>query len=259
MANRYYHQPITRRGGEWRRSPRTFNLAHHQQRWPILSLWTVAAVEATPAGRAGTSGTERTNWPVTLFDGMAELSGWVPTVLRGPSFAGRQPRWVFDIVITARGSAIGMGGPPMVEAARPHSPPQELAGVEMHELTGGIDLLVDDEPTAIELAKQYLSYLQDSSGGQAHPSAESVAELVPESGPYDIYPVINAIFDNESILELRPKFASSVVTALARIEGRTVGVIANNPNVNDGIITEMLQANGPLWSYAMFMNIQSSR
>ena len=132
-----------------------------------------------------------------------------------------------------------MGGPPMVEAALGLTlTPQELAGVEMHELTGGIDLLVDDEPTAIELAKQYLSYLQDSSGGQAHPSAESVAELVPESGPYDMYPVINAIFDNESILELRPKFASSVVTALARIEGRTVGVIANNPNVNDGIITE---------------------
>ena len=215
----------------------------HQQRWPIAFFVDGGGSRARHP-RAGLGHLELSGQigRFTLFDGMAELSGWVPTVaiVSGPSFAGHASLAGFsDIVITTRGSAIGMGGPPMVEAALGLTlTPQELAGVEMHELTGGIDLLVDDEPTAIELAKQYLSYLQDSSGGQAHPSAESVAELVPESGPYDIYPVINAIFDNESILELRPKFASSVVTALARIEGRTVGVIANNPNVNDGIITE---------------------
>ena len=215
----------------------------HQQRWPIAFFVDGGGSRARHP-RAGLGHLELSGQigRFTLFDGMAELSGWVPTVaiVSGPSFAGHASLAGFsDIVITTRGSAIGMGGPPMVEAALGLTlTPQELAGVEMHELTGGIDLLVDDEPTAIELAKQYLSYLQDSSGGQAHPSAESVAELIPESGPYDIYPVINAIFDNESILELRPKFASSVVTALARIEGRTVGVIANNPNVNDGIITE---------------------
>ena len=215
----------------------------HQQRWPIAFFVDGGGSRARHP-RAGLGHLELSGQigRFTLFDGMAELSGWVPTVaiVSGPSFAGHASLAGFsDIVITTRGSAIGMGGPPMVEAALGLTlTPQELAGVDMHELTGGIDLLVDDEPTAIELAKQYLSYLQDSSGGQAHPSAESVAELVPESGPYDMYPVINAIFDNESILELRPKFASSVVTALARIEGRTVGVIANNPNVNDGIITE---------------------
>ena len=215
----------------------------HKQRWPIAFFVDGGGSRARHP-RAGLGHLELSGQigRFTLFDGMAELSGWVPTVaiVSGPSFAGHASLAGFsDIVITTRGSAIGMGGPPMVEAALGLTlTPQELAGVEMHELTGGIDLLVDDEPTAIELAKQYLSYLQDSSSGQAHPSAESVAELVPESGPYDIYPVINAIFDNESILELRPKFASSVVTALARIEGRTVGVIANNPNVNDGIITE---------------------
>ena len=215
----------------------------HQQRWPIAFFVDGGGSRARHP-RAGLGHLELSGQigRFTLFDGMAELSGWVPTVaiVSGPSFAGHASLAGFsDIVITTRGSAIGMGGPPMVEAALGLTlTPQELAGVEMHELTGGIDLLVDDEPTAIELAKQYLSYLQDSSGGQAHPSAESVAELVPESGPYDIYPGINAIFDNESVLELRPKFASSVVTALARIEGRTVGVIANNPNVNDGIITE---------------------
>ena len=215
----------------------------HQQRWPIAFFVDGGGSRARHP-RAGLGHLELSGQigRFTLFDGMAELSGWVPTVaiVSGPSFAGHASLAGFsDIVITTRGSAIGMGGPPMVEAALGLTlTPQELAGVEMHELTGGIDLLVDDEPTAIELAKQYLSYLQDSSSGQAHPSAESVAQLVPESGPYDIYPVINAIFDNESILELRPKFASSVVTALARIEGRTVGVIANNPNVNDGIITE---------------------
>ena len=106
-----------------------------------------------------------------------------------------------------------MGGPPMVEAALGLTHPQELAGVEMHELTGGIDLLVDDEPTAIELAKQ--TWLSPRFLRRWPTICGGVAALVPESGPYDIYPVINAIFDNESILELRPKFASSVVTALA--------------------------------------------
>ena len=215
----------------------------HQQRWPIAFFVDGGGSRARHP-RAGLDHLELSGQigRFTLFDGMAELSGWVPTVaiVSGPSFAGHASLAGFsDIVITTRGSAIGMGGPPMVEAALGLTlTPQELAGVEMHEKTGGIDLLVDDEHTAIELAKQYLSYLWDHPGGEPHPSAEKIAELVPESGPYDIYPVISALVDKDSVFELRPQFAASVVTAIARIEGKTVGVLASNPNVDSGMITE---------------------
>jgi acetyl-CoA carboxylase carboxyltransferase component len=173
---------------------------------------------------------------------MAELSGWVPTVaiVSGPSFAGHASLAGFsDIVIATRGSAIGMGGPPMVEAALGLTlTAQELAGVAMHDRSGGIDLLVDDEPAAIQAAKQYLNFLGDQPDGQPSASADRIADLVPESGSYDIHPVINALVDDEPILELRPNFGRSVVTALGRIDGRTVGVLASNPAIDAGIITE---------------------
>ena len=215
----------------------------HQQRWPIAFFVDGGGSRARHP-RSGLGHLELSGQigRFTLFDGMAELSGWVPTVaiVSGPSFAGHASLAGFsDIVITTRGSAIGMGGPPMVEAALGMTlTPQELAGVEMHEKTGGIDLLVDDEPTAIALAKQYLAYLSDQPSGGPHHCAERIADLVPESGPYDIYPVIEALVDNDSIFELRPQFAPSVVTALARIDGKVVGVVASNPNFDSGVITE---------------------
>ncbi len=215
----------------------------HQQRWPVAFFVDGGGSRArhprTGLGHLELSGQIGR---FTLFDGMAELSGWVPTVaiVSGPSFAGHASLAGFsDIVITTRGSAIGMGGPPMVEAALGLTlTAQELAGVAMHDRSGGIDLLVDDEPAAIQAAKQYLNFLADQPDGQPSASAGKIADLVPESGSYDIHPVINALVDDEPILELRPNFGRSVVTALGRIDGRTVGVLASNPAIDAGIITE---------------------
>lgn len=215
----------------------------HQERWPITFFVDGGGSRArhprTGLGHLELSGQIGR---FTLFDGMAELSGWAPTVaiVSGPSFAGHASLAGFsDMVIATSGSAIGMGGPPMVEAALGLTlTPQELAGVEMHERTGGIDLLVDDEPAAIQCAKQYLEFLWDQPEGQPHPSAQNIADLVPESGPYDVHALIQALVDNESVLELRPHFASNVVTALARIDGKAIGVIANNPAVDCGVISE---------------------
>ena len=215
----------------------------HQERWPIAFFVDGGGSRArhprTGLGHLELSGQIGR---FTLFDGMAELSGWVPTVaiVSGPSFAGHASLAGFsDMVIATRGSAIGMGGPPMVEAALGLTlTPQELAGVEMHERTGGIDLLVDNEPAAIQSAKRYLEFLWDQPEGPPDPSAEDIADLIPETGPYDIHPIIQALVDSESMLELRPNFASSVVTALARINGKTVGIIANNPAVESGAISE---------------------
>ena len=178
----------------------------------------------------------------SLFDGVAELSGLVPTIaiVSGPSFAGHASLAGFaDFLIGTSGSSIGIGGPPMVEAALgKRLTPHELAGVEMHETRGGIDLLVTDETEAISAARQYLAYYEDRPSGTASSSAADINSLVPSNGPYDMHPVIEALADADSVFELRPNFASSLITVLARMDGRSVGILANQPLVNDGAIDE---------------------
>jgi acetyl-CoA carboxylase carboxyltransferase component len=177
-----------------------------------------------------------------LFDGMAELSGLVPTVaiVSGPSFAGHASLAGFsDLVIGTAGSSVGMGGPPMVEAALGlRLTPNQLAGVEMHELTGGIDLLVPDEPTALAAARRYLAFQRDLPDGRPGAGAADIAALVPEDGPYDILPVVQALVDEASFFELRPAFGRAVITGFARLGGRSVGVLASQPLVDGGLIDE---------------------
>jgi acetyl-CoA carboxylase carboxyltransferase component len=173
-----------------------------------------------------------------FFEGLAALAGWVPlvAVVSGPSFAGHATlAATCDVIITTAGSAIGMGGPPMVEAGfGTKITPTELGGVDMHEQTGGIDLLVRDETAALAAAKRYLSYYYDEPAGQPSRTADTIRALVPEDGPYDMHGVIAALVDEESCFELRPNFARSLITAFARIDGRSVGVLANQPMSENG-------------------------
>ena len=224
------------------RLERLFALAR-EHRWPLV-LFVDGGGSRARHPRTGLGDLELNGpfGPYQLFDGMAELSGWVPTVaiVSGPSFAGHASLAGFsDVVITTPGSSVGMGGPPMVEAALGLTlTPNELAGVEMHEQTGGIDLLVRDEAAAIAVAKRYLSYGLDAETGRPSPSAASIAGLVPDEGPYDVRPVIEALVDDASFLELRPAFGPTVVTGFARMGGRSVGVIASNPALAGGVVNE---------------------
>ena len=179
----------------------------------------------------------------TIIDGMAELSGTVPTVaiVSGPAFAGHASLAGFsDYLIATRGSSIGMGGPPMVEAALgKRMTAHELAAVEMHEKSGGIDLLAKDELEAIAAAKTFVSYLSPAKAADpASAQAEKVASLVPDSGPYDMHLVVDALADAGSFFELRPAFAPGLITGLARFGGRTVGLMANQPEIAAGAIDE---------------------
>jgi acetyl-CoA carboxylase carboxyltransferase component len=158
----------------------------------------------------------------------------VPTVavVSGPSYAGHASLAAScDIIITTPGSSIGMGGPPMVEAAfglkLKHT---ELAPVEMHDVIGGIDLLVPDETTAITAARTFLSYNLDRPSGEPTATAADIRSLVPDTGPYTMHPVIEALVDRDSFFELRPHFATSLITGLARMDGRAVGIIASEPD-----------------------------
>jgi propionyl-CoA carboxylase beta chain len=219
---------------------RLYALAH-EHRWPLVFFVDGGGSRArhprTGMGHLEFSG------PIgrfTIIDGNAELSGWVPTIaiVSGPSFAGHASLAGFsDFLIATGGSSIGIGGPPMVEAALGvRMSAHELAGAEMHERAGGIDLLVSDDAAAIEAARKYLAFYNDLPSGKPAPTAFKINSIVPDSGPYDMHAVIEALVDADSLFELRPNFARNLITALARINGRTVGVLANQPLIDDGAI-----------------------
>jgi acetyl-CoA carboxylase carboxyltransferase component len=225
-----------------------------EHRWPVVMFVDGGGSRARhPRAGAGHLELSGAIGPHTVFDGMAELSGWVPTisVVSGPSFAGHASIAGFsDVVIATQGSAIGMGGPPMVEAAiGKRLTPQELSSAEMQLANGGIELLVKDEAAAVDAARRCLAYWPGHRPGATDPThgddgTHSVAARtdwqspVPEAGPYDMTDVIEALVDEHSFLELRAPFAPAVVTGFARLGGRSVGVLATNPAHADGMIDE---------------------
>lgn len=219
---------------------RLFALAH-QQRWPVVLFSDGGGSRAQVLEETGPRFQRlqgRYSGGSGFFEGLAALAGWVPlvAVVSGPSYAGHATLAAFcDFIVSTRGSTIGMGGPPMVEAAfGMRLKPSELGPVEMHEQVGGIDLLVDDEPAAIAAARTYLSYYYDRPSGEPSPTADSIRSIVPDDGPYDMHGVIDALVDDGSVFELRPNFAASVITAFARMDGRSVGVLASQPQSPDG-------------------------
>lgn len=224
---------------------RLFALAG-QQRWPVVLFADGGGSQAqrldtTREPVQGLHG--RYEGTIGFFEGLIELAGWVPTVavVSGPSYAGHATLAAScDIIIATRGSSIGMGGPPMVEAAFGIKvTPTELGAVEMHEETGGIDLLVDDEQVAIRAVRTYLSFNHDRPAGAPSAAAAAIRSLVPDDGPYDMHGVIDALVDDGSFFALRPNFARSLITGFARLDGRAVGMLANQPaSPNGGAIDQ---------------------
>ncbi|MBK8767571.1 MAG: biotin carboxylase [Burkholderiaceae bacterium] len=165
----------------------------------------------------------------------ARLSGRVPTIGIVPSraFAGHANlAGMCDLLIAARDSAIGMAGPPLVEAAMGiRLTPEEIGPVDAHVQSGVVDLLADDDAHAIELAKRYLAYFGPAAPPGEAPDPEPLRQLVPENPrrAYDVKKVIAHIADLDSVLELKPSYGKSVVTSLVRFAGRAVGIVANQP------------------------------
>ena len=204
----------------------------HDRRWPLITFADGGGARAheLASGRAGLSG----RWGT--WDGMAALSGWVPTisVVSGRSFAGNASiAGISDCVIATRDSAIGMGGPPLVEGAMGlRLTPEEIGPAEMHDRVGGIDMMVETEAEAIDAADRYLRYfLYDLPDGELNPLAERIRSIVPSNRrrAYDMHKVVTAVMDRGSVMELRPTFAPNLITTLARLGGRAIGVIANQP------------------------------
>jgi acetyl-CoA carboxylase carboxyltransferase component len=108
----------------------------------------------------------------------------------------------------------------------------------VQEPNGVIDIVVDDEAAAVATTKQYLSYFQGPVREWSCPDQRHLRRIIPENRlrVYDIRELIGTLADEGSVLEIRPKFGATMVTALIRVEGRPMGVIANNPKVLGGAI-----------------------
>ena len=169
------------------------------------------------------------------FHDFARLSGLVPLVgiTGGFCFAGNAALLgCCDVVIAITGSNIGMGGPAMIEGGGLGSfRPTEIGPLEVQRANGVVDIVAKDDADAVRLARQYLGYFQGSLTNSGAPDQTRLRDIVPLNRvkAYDVRTVLDVLFDIDSVLELRRDFGLGMVTALARIEGRPVGVIANNP------------------------------
>lgn len=176
------------------------------------------------------------------FHDFARLSGLVPLVgiTGGYCFAGNAALLgCCDVVIACEGSNIGMGGPAMIEGGGLGVfQPGEIGPLDVQRRNGVVDLVAVDDAHAVELAKQYLSYFQGSLPPGDVVDQTLLRSAIPESRvkAYDVRTVITTLFDAGSVLELRRDFALGMVTALARVDGHPVGVIANDPHHLAGAI-----------------------
>jgi len=175
------------------------------------------------------------------FGLFARLSGQVPLIgiAAGRCFAGNAALLgCCDIVIAVRGASIGMGGPAMIEGGGLGVvAPDEVGPVEVHAAAGSVDIVVDDEAEAVAMARRLLALFQGAEPGVA-PDPEPLRTVVPvdRKRAFDPRAAIEGIVDEGSLVELRPEFAPNLVTGLARIDGRTVAILANDSRAMAGAI-----------------------
>jgi acetyl-CoA carboxylase carboxyltransferase component len=187
-----------------------------------------------------------------IFHNMVRMSGLVPQVclLFGPSAAGGAYIPAFcDVVIMVEGNAsMYLGSPRMAEKVIGQTTTlEEMGGARMHCTVSGCgDFLVKSEPEAIEIARQYLGYLPPRFDAELpvaaavapEASCDDLEALIPveENKLFDMRNVIERIVDAGSFLQIKRLFAGELLTGFARIDGRPVGIVANQPKVKGGVL-----------------------
>jgi methylmalonyl-CoA decarboxylase subunit alpha len=188
-----------------------------------------------------------------LFREQVHMSGVVPQVaaMVGPGAAGTAYiPGLADFVPMVKGiGSLALGGPALVKAMTGEDiSEQDLGGSKMHTTKSGVgDVEVESDAACIQLVKDYLSYFPSSCESEPPRLAvtdpidrreESLLDLLPENPrrSYDMYKLIAAIVDHGKWLDLKPRWARSVITCLARVGGRPVGIVANQPNHLGGIL-----------------------
>ena len=187
-----------------------------------------------------------------IFSNQCRLSGRIPQVclLFGPSAAGGAYIPAFcDVVFMVEGNAsMYLGSPRMAEMVIGQQVSlEEMGGARMHcSVSGCGDLLAKTEEEAIDAARSYLSYLPshaDAPLPRAEPGSPSrschdLESVIPaeENKPFDVREVVERLVDADSFFEIKKLFAGELLTGLARIDGRPVGVLANQPKVKGGVL-----------------------
>ena len=172
---------------------------------------------------------------VGTFASFARLNGQVPVVgiVAGRCFAGNAALLgCCDVIIATDNSNIGMGGPAMVEGGSLGVfKPEQIGPSEVQHGNGVIDILVADETRAVAAARHYLSFFQGRLNDWQAPDVQVLRDVVPENRlrVYDTRAAITGMADEGSVLFLRSGFGPGIHTTLARMEGRPVGILANNP------------------------------
>lgn len=187
-----------------------------------------------------------------IFANQVRLSGKVPQVccLFGPSAAGGAyiPAFCDVVFMVEHNASMYLGSPRMAESViGEHTTLEEMGGARMHATVSGCgDNLVASDDEAVDAARRYLSYLpsnwrdQPPSRAATGPAsgARDIGEIVPEAErrAYDMHGVVEALVDDESFFELKPLFARELIVGFARLDGATVGIVANNPKHLGGVL-----------------------
>jgi len=219
-----------------KKTDRLFQLAE-QRRIPIVLFAEGGGGRPGDTDFTGVAGLD-----VTTFHHYARLSGKLPRVgiVAGRCFAGNAALLgCSDVIIATQDSSVGMGGPAMIEGGGLGVvAPGDVGPVAVQAPNGVIDVLVGDEAAAVRTAKQYLSYFQGPLADWQCADQRALRHCVPENRvrAYDMRAAIELLCDTGSVLELRAAFGTGMITALVRIEGRAMGLIANNPRHLGGAI-----------------------
>ncbi|MFN8643891.1 MAG: carboxyl transferase domain-containing protein [Candidatus Binatia bacterium] len=221
----------TGRASWWnhRKKDRLFELAE-RQRLPVVLFAEGGGGRPGDTDAPGVSGLD-----CLAFQYFGQLSGLVPLVgiVSGRCFAGNAALLgCCDVVIATQGANIGMGGPAMIEGGGLGVfRPEEVGPLPVQEANGVVDLAVADEAAAVRVARQYLSYFQGPVAAWTCADQRRLRTVVPANRlrVYDVRAAIDLLADDGLVLELRRAFGRGMVTALARVEGRPLGIVANNP------------------------------
>lgn len=212
-----------------RKTDRMLDIAH-RRRLPLVLF------AEGGGGRPGDTDTSSiSGLDVTTFHAMGRLSGVVPSVglASGRCFAGNAALLgCCDVIIATRDANIGMGGPAMIEGGGLGVfAPEEIGPIGDQEPNGVVDIVVDGEAEAVGTARRYLSYFQGPRDDWACDDQRVLRHIVPENRmrAYDVRRAVAHLADTGSVLELRRAFGIGIITALVRIEGRPMGLIASNP------------------------------
>ena len=219
-----------------RKKDRMFEIAE-KLKLPIL------LIAEGGGGRPGdTDGAGIAGLDCLAFQLYAEMSGLVPRIgiTTGRCFAGNAVLLgCSDIVIATKDSNIGIGGPAMIEGGGLGIfTPDEVGPMSVQVPNGVVDIAVEDEAEAMQMAKKLLSYFQGPLPDWECDDQRKLRFSVPENRlrVYDVREIINTIADKDSVLELRPQFGVGMITAFIRVEGQPMGLIANDPTHLSGAI-----------------------